>query len=174
MPKHRLGEKPKIADCIHTLMTDHTYSLQELVSSSLRMLISERSPLARIMQYCLDVAGDQYISEEFYQNYPEILGFLSKSGCDNEEVLFRAYVLSHPDILNCKHLGCHGKIIGGCPKMYCDECGKAYFLNIDRVSDLFCSRCVANELVECTEKSRKRRYLINAINEEQGSDSTTR
>jgi len=153
-----------IEDLLGPILSNTGLSLQDLVARSINHIISKKEPVSRLLQYCIDLAGDQYISEEFYQNYPELLGFLAKAGCDNEEVLFRSFVISHPDIFDCKQQGCHGKIIGGCPKMYCDTCGKLYFLNIEGVTDTFCSRCVANDLLECTEKSRRRRYLINAVN----------
>lgn len=156
-------EESSIRREIQAFLSEKGIGLPDLVSMSIWLLTRERSPVSRLIQYCIDIAGDQFISEEFYQNYPELLSFLSKSGCDNEEVLFRAYVLSHPDIFNCKQAGCHGKIIGGCPKMFCNDCGKVYYVNIEGISSLFCSRCVANELIECTEKSRRRRYLINAV-----------
>ena len=166
--KKRTLEKTdsNITQVISGFVANKDLNLPDLLAGCIRLLTTSRTPISRLMQYCVDIAGDQFISEEFYQNYPELLSFLSKSGCDNEEVLFRAYVLSHPDIFNCKQSGCHGKIIGGCPKMFCDSCGKGYYLNIEGVSDLFCSRCVANELIECTEKSRRRRYLINATRKE--------
>lgn len=159
-----VGSPVTIEDSISSAMFEQELSLEDVVFTSIGMLTRRSTPAARIMQYCIDIAGDQYISEEFYQNYPELLKYLDMAGCDNEEVLFRAFVLSHPDIFNCKQLGCHGKIIGGCPKMYCDDCGKLYFLEIEGITDLFCSRCVAREMQECTEKSRRRRYQIHVPN----------
>lgn len=148
---------------IESVVSQTDWSLEDVTATSIKMLISRDTTLSRLVQYCIDVAGDQYMSEEFYRRYPELLDFLASCGCDNDEILFRSWVQHHPDIFYCKTFNCHGTIIGGCPKMYCDNCGKLYFLHIDDITDTMCSRCAANEMGECGEQSRTRRYHIYTI-----------
>lgn len=144
-------------------LTETKHPIESVVAASVRKLTRENNPTSKLVQYCFDIAGDQYISEEFYQRFPEILDFLAACGCNNEEVLFLAYVQNHPDIFDCKSYDCGGRIIGQCPKMYCDDCGKQYFLDVENITELMCSRCVANSMKECTATSRRKRYQVYAI-----------
>jgi hypothetical protein len=138
-------------------------SIEDITSASINQLLRHELPSSRLMSYCLDTAADQYISEEFYQRYPELLTFLKDCGCRNDEVLFREYVETHKDIFKCKTYSCEGKIVGGCPKMYCEDCGRNYFLKIDKITDTMCHNCIANTMGECTEESRRKRHIIFAI-----------
>lgn len=131
-----------------------------LASASIKSLLSEDYPASRLLNYCLDEAADQYLSEEFYQKYPELLTFLKECGCTKDEVIFREFVETHKEIFRCKTYTCEGTIVGGCPKMYCEECGRNYFLQIDGVSDIMCSNCAADKMKECTEESRRKRHII--------------
>ena len=147
-------------------------SIDMVLAKTMRLILNERSPLSQLLQYMVDFAGDQFISEEFYQRHEDLLMWLDACGCDNEEVRFRAYVSSHPDIFICKEQDCDGIIEGGCPKMVCNKCGRHYYLSVDTITETMCSRCVANKLGECktstskepcTEKDRSRRRIIYAI-----------
>ena len=143
-----------------------------VLAKTMKLILSERSPLSQLLQYMVDFAGDQFISEEFYQRHQDLLLWLDACGCDNEEIKFRAFVHTHPDIFTCKEKECDGIIEGGCPKMICNKCGRQYYLSVDDITNTMCSRCVANKLGECkpgvsknacTEKDRTRRRVIYAI-----------
>ena len=147
-------------------------SLNMVLAEVMKMVMSERTPLSQLLQYTVDCAGDQFISEEFYQRNTELLLWLDACGCDNEEIRFRAYIYSHPEIFKCKESSCDGIIEGGCPKMVCNKCSRKYYLSVDGISDVMCSRCVADKLGECrydktngvcTIEDRRRRRIIYAV-----------
>jgi hypothetical protein len=143
-----------------------------ILAEIIKLAVDERTPLSQLLQFTIDIAGDQFVSEEFYQRHGDLLLWLDACGCDNEEIRFRAYVISHPDIFNCKEQGCNGRVEGGCPKMICNECGRLYYLIVDGFTDVMCRRCVAEKLgeckydkdsEECPEEDRMRRRRIYAI-----------
>jgi len=148
---------------VSNLIQGSGLSLEEVAAASIRLLSRTPTPTARLVQYCVDVAGDQFMSEEYYQRFPGLLSFLAKCGCGNEEVQFHDWIQQHPDVFHCKAYQCDGTIVGGCPKMFCDQCGKQYFLQLDGITDTVCDRCVARDLGECSEESRRRRYQIYGI-----------
>lgn len=121
--------------------------------------ISRETPLSSLLQYAIDVASDEFISEEFYQKYDNVMAFLSVSGTTNMELQFRTYVNAHSEIFLCKEPACDGKLVGGCPKMQCDKCGRLYFINVDNITEKMCGQCIAFKIGECivedTEKRRK-------------------
>jgi len=156
------GECPPAGAIIQSIADYCDTSTDEVVASCIKWSIEQEDELGRLMQYASDIMGDQFVSEEFYNRHPRLLDFLDKCGCDNEEVRFRAYVNSHRDIFQCKSPDCDGTIVGGCPRMACDTCGKKYFVNIDKITDLMCSRCVANKRKECTELMRRLDHQIFA------------
>jgi len=47
--------------------------------------------------------------------------------------------------------------------MWCETCGKKYFLKIEDITEAMCESCTANHLNECTNDTRKVRYQIHAI-----------
>jgi hypothetical protein len=161
---------------IHYVLKEYANSqntnLNMVLAEVMKSVMSERSPLSQLLQYTVDFAGDQFVSEEFYQRNTELLLWLDACGCDNEEIRFRAYVYTHPDIFECKEPTCNGTIEGGCPKMICNRCARKYYLSVDNISDTMCSRCVADKLGECrydksngtcTPEDRRRRRIIYAI-----------
>ena len=150
------------SDLILSGILEAGVSIEAITSAAICCLVSSELPSSRLMGFCLDTAADQYLSEEFYQSHPELLTFLKDCGCTNDEVLFREFVVTHQDIFKCKTYTCEGKIVGGCPKMYCEDCGRNYFLAIDNVSDTMCKNCVANMMGECTHDSRRKRHMIYA------------
>ena len=152
--------------------SSHNISLNMVLAEVMKMVMGERSPLSQLLQYTVDFAGDQFVSEEFYQKNTDLLLWLDACGCDNEEIRFRAYIYSHQEILKCKDLECDGIIEGGCPKMVCNKCGKRYYLSIEDISETMCSRCVASKLGECkydrangtcSAEDRRRRRTLYAI-----------
>jgi len=138
-------------------------SEEMLFAACARYIGNKNTPVGGLVRFVIDVAADQYLAEEFYQHYPELLEMLEQSGCDNTEILFQSYLHTHPLILSCKEQDCNGTIIGGCPKMTCDTCGREYYMIIDGVSTLMCDHCVAAELGECSEHSRNIRRKIYAV-----------
>ena len=149
-------------DLILSGLLENGADISYIASSSIKSLIARDLPESRLLSYCLDEAADQFLSEEFYQKYPELLTFLKNCGCSRDEVLFREFVETHRDIFKCKTYTCTGTIVGGCPKMYCDECGRNYFLQIDSLSGEMCNNCAANKMGECDEDSRRKRHIIYA------------
>ena len=144
-------------------------SLEVVVARALRTLKDHGGPTGKLLLYCLDEAADQYIANEYYQQFPEILSFLKLAGTSEPEALFRAYMLEHPDILYCRSRGCEGTLVGGCPKIHCDTCGRKYFLQVDDLSAAVCNECVANgnanHLKDCTKKSRECIFRILATDD---------
>ena len=147
-------------DIILSGLLEQGVGLECITAAAINALIHADFPSSKIMRYCTDTAADQYVSEEFYQKYPQLLTFLKKCGCDNDEILFREFIETHNEIFKCKTYTCEGRIVGGCPKMYCEECGRNYFLSIDRITEKMCTNCVANMMGECTEDSRRKRHII--------------
>lgn len=133
------------------------------VANSIHSIILTKRPIGRVLKMVIDIISDDYISEEHYQKYPEIMDFLISAGSDNEELLWMHYLKTHPDIFKCKNLQCDGRIIGNCPAMWCDTCGKLYMTNIEYITEKMCERCVADHIKECKEEVRKRRHQIYAV-----------
>jgi len=64
------------------------------------------------------------------------------------------WTTNHEKELVCGTDNCGGILLGGCPRVYCSKCGTKYFLEIDYITDLVCSRCVAGNIKECKSKDR--------------------
>lgn len=143
--------------------TDTNSILSELINYTR----GKKTPLSQLLQYSLDIAADQYVAEEFYLSDQELMLWLADAGTHNEEVQLRSYMIKNPQIFSCRMLGCDGRIIGGCPKLYCDKCNTSYFLHVDNITKVMCKRCVANELGECTYKTRRKCKDIYGIIENQ-------
>lgn len=132
----------------------------------IRQLVSSPDPAGKLLKYALDVASDEFVANEYYQAYPEIMSFLVCAGTTDEEILFRDYVYRHQEILYCRKKDCRGHLQGGCPVMICDTCGAKHYLKIDKISDLCCTRCAAQKTKECTEEMRERHHKIFCVNDE--------
>lgn len=132
-----------------------------VIASFINWACQQKGPLARLLQFCIDTASDEFVAEEFYQKYPELLTFLAQAGSGHEEVRFRAYVHHHPDIFVCK--ACGGRISGGCPIMVCEACDKLYFVEIADITPTMCERCSASKIGECTLEKRTKRHRIFAV-----------
>ena len=135
---------------------------EELANAAavIRRLVDTPTPAGKIIRYALDVASDEYIANEFYQVYPELLPFLVQCGTTDEEVRFREWQMNHHDILHCRMKGCSGKLIGGCPVVVCDTCGTHHYVNIEGISTSCCERCAAQKLRECIAENRTRLHTI--------------
>jgi len=153
----------EVSAALGALSARHNLPRELVVAEVVKSVATENSPLGKLLQFAVDEAADQFISEELYQRHSGLLEFLAACGCDDEEVQFKSYVQTHSDIFVCKTADCPGKIVGGCPKMYCEFCGKPYFVNIEGISDQMCTRCVSKQIGECDERSRKRRHQIFAV-----------
>jgi len=132
------------------------------LSIGIKNEIDNNGPLSTLLQYAIDVASDEFIEEEFYHTYNDILFFLSESGSTNMELQFMAFVKSHSDIFICKEHACDGHIIGGCPKMQCEKCSRLYFVDIENITDKMCEQCIASKIGECIDSDRKTRRKIFA------------
>ena len=55
---------------VSNLIQGSGLSLEEVAAASIRLLSRTPTPTARLVQYCVDVAGDQFMSEEYYQRFP--------------------------------------------------------------------------------------------------------
>jgi len=148
---------------VRSLAERHNLPPEMVVAAVVKSVAMESTPLGKLMQFVVDDAADQYIAEEFYQRHEGLLEFLAGCGCNDSDVQFLSYVKTHPDIFVCKTPDCPGRIVGGCPKMFCEICGKPYFVNIEDISKEMCQQCVSFKVKECDERSRKRRFQIFAV-----------
>jgi len=135
------------------------------LASIIRQHIESGSIIGKLLSYAIDIISDDVLSDEFYQSFPELMLFLSDAGTTVDEIKFRAYVYTHPDIFICKK--CKSVLVGGCPIMYCSnpECNKSYYIEIDGISSSMCKKCVASAPINtCSEGYRNRLFKIYAIN----------
>ena len=139
---------------------------QTAAAAVIRRLVDSPDPAGKLLKYALAVASDEFIANEYYQTYPELMSFLVQAGTTDEEILFRDYVYRHQEVLYCRKKGCHGHLQGGCPVMVCDTCGTKHNLVIDHISDLVCTRCAAQKLKECSHDLREKLHRIFCTNPE--------
>ena len=132
----------------------------------IRRLVASPDPAGKLLKYALNVASDEFVANEYYQSYPELMSFLVQAGTTDEEILFRDYIYRHQEVLYCRKKDCTGHLQGGCPIMICDTCGAKHILKIDTISDMCCARCAAQKLKECTEDMRDRNHKIYCVNDE--------
>jgi hypothetical protein len=144
----------------HVTRINNNDSPSAYLASHMKSTIDERTPLSRLLQFSLDTAGDQFIAEEFYHRFPDLLHFLSSAGCDNEEVLFRSFVLRHREVMYCRDPFCASPLYGGCPIVICSKCGKKHYLEVEELSELVCSRCVSRQIGECTSEECRKMHQI--------------
>lgn len=134
-----------------------------LLADHVGYTISKNIPLSQLLQYTIDTASDQFVAEEYYHRFPDLVTWLARAGTGEEEVVLRDYVQRNPQIFTCREPECKGRIVGACPILYCEACGTEYFLYLDNVSKTMCERCVANELGECSPQRRRTRKPIYGI-----------
>lgn len=137
---------------------DEHISDEELLEAAktLRRLKRGNRVLASILQYVIDAAADQYISEDYYHYEPKLLTFFKECGCDHEEVLFLHFINTHREALSCRNPECDSiTLIGICPLLECPECKRTYFIDAGDLTKTICSRCAAYHDKTCTEERRR-------------------
>jgi len=127
----------------------------------IKNIISKPSPLGRLLSYNIDICADEVIGDEFYKAQPSLMMFLARAGSTHDELCFRAYNYSHPEIFTCKK--CGHPLVGGCPIVECNNCSKPYYMDIDGISSDMCKNCVSGKLGTCSEIDRTRKYKIFAM-----------
>lgn len=137
---------------------DMDMSFKGFLASLINDEIKSKTPLGRLLSYVIDVASDEFLSEEYYNSRPELMEFLVLAGSNDEELRFRNYKRSHAEVFTCK--SCSSSLDGGCPLASCPECGKTYYMIVDKLSQAICNKCAAQLLGECTEEKRNRNYKI--------------
>lgn len=138
-------------------------SISETVSRVIGSFVKSGKPEGNILKMAIDIAADLFVANQAYEKHPYILDFLVQAGTTEEEVLFRHYIKTHPDILYCHEKGCDGSLHGGCPVLICDKCGRKHFLNVENITSAMCNNCVAKKLGECTEEKTKKYRQIYMV-----------
>jgi hypothetical protein len=127
---------------------------------ALEALKKEDRVICSILQYVIDVAAEQFVSEGFYNRYPGLLDFFKRCGTSNEDILFLHFAQTHIDSLYCRNDACNKTpLVGECPMMYCPTCNRRYFIDVDTVTPLICNKCVSLGK-ECTEQTRRYAYRL--------------
>lgn len=158
----------RFAELIDELREEMGIEDWEVLALHLHRFTTGTRPISRLLRFAIDVAGDEYLADEFYERYPQLGDFLAIAGCSDEEVQFRSYLRAHPDMLYCRTDSCRSTLYGACPIMTCSVCGRRHYLDVDGLSAKMCSTCVARHLGECTEETTTRMTHIYAIRREHG------
>jgi len=135
----------------------------EVFASILRYMSSMNTPLGSLTQYIIDIATDEYISNEFYRSSPSLVKFLAEAGTNDEELQMQNFIMNHPEMMTCRNKECKGKLQGNCPIVTCYECGATYYVQVDGLSEIVCERCVSDYVKKCNKEKRKKRPIIYAI-----------
>lgn len=161
---HRYGlsfiESDFISD-MDEFLKERNITHNDATAVMIKHIISTPSPLGRLLSYNIDICADQVIADEFYKAQPSLMMFLARAGSTQDELCFRAYHYSHPDIFLCKK--CGKPLVGGCPILECSNCSKPYYMDIDGISSDMCKNCVSSKLGTCSEIDRTRKTKIYAL-----------
>jgi hypothetical protein len=148
---------------IDSLIASSGVDTCDVLAEMIRRVVISKTPLGKILRYVIDTASDEFLSEEYYHTHHELLIFLARAGSGVEELLYRAYAATHPDVFTCKK--CKSPLIGGCPVNTCSnpDCGRRYYVKVDGISNVMCENCVASKLGDCSEDKREHMYKIYAL-----------
>jgi hypothetical protein len=156
-------DKGKLTREIQDLALKHGITDEVLLATMIQAFIDRKTPVGRLLKFVIDTASDEFIAEEFYHKYKDILTFLANAGSTNDEVRFLAYHHHHPELFICKH--CGSNLVGMCPSMLCFECGRSYYYNIENISDGMCKYCAFDKLRKSSDDDCRRRKQIHIATE---------
>lgn len=148
---------------ITQIAKDKGITESDVVSSVIRATLSFSNHISSLMQYVIDIASDEFMSNDFYRSDPELMSFLASCGTNDEDLQMVNFIESHQDMMVCRNKGCKGKLHGSCPILHCYDCGASYYLHVPELSDTVCGRCVSDIVKKCNKATRMKRPIIYAL-----------
>ena len=158
---HKFGltfDEDYFQDEMEFFLNERNITPEDATALMIKKLIATTSPLGKLLSFTMDISSDHLVSDEFYKSHPSLMLFLARAGSAHDELRFRSYQHTHPELFRCK--GCGGKLIGGCPIVTCADCNKMFFMDIDAISSPMCDACVSKKLDTCTDMDRTRKFRI--------------